>query len=119
MINEAEGYANEQVALARGQGEALVQEAKGYLVSRSERAGGDAERFRQLESAYRAAPASTSTRLYLEAMEEILPGRKKLIIDSQGGRRTLWTVDDGVLVAPPGAQMQQPPPPFEMPEPGE
>ncbi len=119
MINEAEGYANEQVALARGQGEALIQEAKAYLASRSDRAGGDAARFRQLESAYRTAPAATSTRLYLEAMEDILPGRKKLVLDSNGGRRTLWTVDDGVLVAPPGAQMQQPPPPFEMPEPGE
>ena len=119
MINEAEGYANEQVALARGQGAAMVQEAKGYRASRSDRAGGDASRFSQLESAYRAAPSSTSTRLYLEAMEEILPGRKKLIIDSQGGRRTLWTVDDGVLLAPSGAQIQQPPPPFEMPEPGE
>ena len=119
MINEAEGYANEQVALARGQGEALAQEAKGYLASRSERAVGDAARFQQLESAYRTAPTATATRLYLEAMEEILPGRKKLVIDTQGGRRNLWTVDDGVLVAPPGARMQQPPPPFEMPQPGE
>ncbi len=119
MINEAEGYANEQVALARGQGEALVQEAKGYRVSRSDRAGGDAARFTQLEGAYRSAPESTSTRLYLEAMEEILPGREKLVIDSQGGKRTLWTMDDGVLVAPPGSQMQQPPPPFELPETGE
>ena len=119
MINEAEGYANEQVALARGQGEALVQEAKGYRAVRSDRAGGDAARFSQLEAAYRTAPESTSTRLYLEAMEEILPGRRKLVIDSQGGRRTLWTMDDGVLVAPPGSQMQQPPPPFEMPEIGE
>ncbi len=113
MINEAEGYANEQVALARGQGEALVQEAKGYRASRSDMARGDAARFEQLESAYRLAPGATSTRLYLETMEEILPGRKKLIIDTSGGRRTLWTMDEGVMVAPPGAQLQQPPPPFE------
>ena len=119
MINEAEGYANEQVALARGQGAALVQRAKGYRASRSDRAEGDAIRFRQLEAAYRLAPSSTSTRLYLETMEEILPGRRKLILDSQGGRRTLWTLDDGVLLAPRGAAMQQPPPPFEMPEIGE
>ena len=119
MINEAEGYANEQIALARGQGEALVQEAKGYRASRANRAGGDAARFSQLEEAYRTAPESTSTRLYLEAMEEILPGRRKLVIDSSGGRRTLWTMEEGVLVAPPGSQMQQPPPPFEIPETGE
>ena len=115
MINEAEGYANEQVALARGQGEAMVQEAHAYRLSRSDRASGDAARFNQLEAAYRTAPGPTSTRLYLEAMDEILPGRKKLVIDSNGGRRTLWTVDEGVLVAPPGSQMQQPPPPFEIP----
>ncbi len=115
MINEAEGYANEQVALARGQGEALVQEAHGYMASRSDRAAGDAARFSQLESAYRGAPGPTSTRLYIEAMEEILPGRKKLIVDTSRGRRTLWTVDEGVFVAPPGSQMQQPPPPFEIP----
>ena len=113
MINEAEGYANEQVALARGQGEALVREAEGYMASRRDRAGGDAARFQQLETAYRTAPGPTSTRLYLEAMEEILPGRKKLIIDSSGGRRTLWAMEEGVLLAPPAARTQQPPPPFE------
>ena len=56
MINEAEGYANEQVALARGQGQALIQDAKAYLARRSDEASGDAARFRQLEGAYRTAP---------------------------------------------------------------
>ena len=119
MINEAEGYANEQIALARGQGEALIQEARAYMVSRSDRASGDASRFEQLERAYRTAPESTATRLYLETMEEVLPGRKKLVIDSDGGRRTLWTVDGDAFLVPPGAQMQQPPPAFELPEIGE
>ncbi len=118
VINEAEGYANEQVALARGEGAAAILSAKGYLVSRAERATGDASRFRQLERSYRNAPEATSTRLYLEAMEDILPGRKKLVIDSNGGRRTLWDVQEGALIAPPGAQMQQPPP-FDLPEPVE
>ena len=116
MINEAEGYANEQVALARGQAEAGLQEAAGYKVSRSERAEGDASRFVRLENEYRRAPGPTSTRLYLEAMDEVLPDRPKLIIDSRGGKRNLWTVEDSVMLAPPGAGMQQPPPPFEMPE---
>ena len=119
MINEAEGYANEQVALARGRAAALVQEAKGYRTSRSDRAEGDAARFSKLESAHRSAPEVTSTRLYLETMDEILPGRNKLIIDSSGGRRTLWTMEDGVLVAPPSSQMQQPPPPFQPTQLGE
>ena len=119
MINEAEGYGNEQVALARGEAAAQIQEAEGFKMSRTARAAGDADRFLQVEAAYRLAPAATSTRLYLETMEEVLPGRKKLVIDAQGGRRTLWTLDDGLQLAPPGAQMQQPPPPFEVPEIGE
>lgn len=116
MVNEAEGYANEQVALARGQAEAGLREAAGYKAARSDRAEGDAARFVSLESEYRRAPEPTSTRLYLETMDEVLPKRPKLIVDSRGGRRNLWTVEPGVMLAPSGAGMQQPPPPFEMPE---
>ena len=116
MVNEAEGYANEQVALARGQAEAGLREAAGYKAARSDRAEGDAARFVSLEGEYRRAPEPTSTRLYLETMDEVLPKRPKLIVDSRGGRRNLWTVEPGVMLAPSGAGMQQPPPPFEMPE---
>ena len=116
MVNEAEGYANEQVALARGQAEAGLREAAGYKIARSDRAEGDAARFVSLEGEYRRAPEPTSARLYLETMDEVLPKRPKLIVDSRGGRRNLWTVEAGVMLAPSGAGMQQPPPPFEMPE---
>ncbi len=116
MVNEAEGYANEQVALARGQAEAGLREAAGYKIARSDRAEGDAARFVSLEDEYRRAPEPTSARLYLETMDEVLPKRPKLIVDSRGGRRNLWTVEAGVMLAPSGAGMQQPPPPFEMPE---
>ena len=117
MINEAEGYSNEQVALARGNAKARIRSAEGYKVGRVNRANGDATRFTQFESAYRLAPAAHATRLYLETMEEILPGREKLIIDSRGrGRRTLFSIEDGVMMAPSGAQMAQPPPPPFPPE---
>ncbi len=119
LINEAEGYANEQVALAHGEAEAQVLHAMGYKISRSTKAGGDASRFQQLESAYRRSPGTTATRLYLETMEEILPGRKKLVVDEKGGRRHLWTLEDGVQLAPTGARMNRPPEPFEMSEIGE
>ena len=116
LINEAEGYRNEQVALARGRAEARVRDAEAYRIGRATRAEGDAARFVQLESAWRRAPGPNASRLYLETMEEILPGRRKLILDSKsGGRRALYSIEDGVLVAPPGASMTQPPPPFQMP----
>jgi Cu+-exporting ATPase len=109
LINVAEGYRNEQVALARGQGQAALQNARAYTVGRAHRAAGDASRFTQAEQAYKSAPGPTATRLYLEAMEQILPGRQKLIIDSRGGRRNLMLLQDGALVAPPGPALLSPP----------
>jgi Cu+-exporting ATPase len=117
LINEAEGYRNEQVALARGRAAARERDAEAYRMGRATRAQGDAARFVKLESAWRRAPGPNASRLYLETMEEILPGRRKLILDSKsGGRRALYSIEDGVLVAPPGASMTQPPAPFQMPQ---
>jgi HflK protein len=110
MVNEAEGYRNEQVALARGNAKAQVQNANAYTVSRTKRAEGDASRFTQEEQAYRTAPGPTETRLYLETMEQVLPGRKKLILDSGKGRRHLLLLEDGVEIAPPGAAIVGPQP---------
>ncbi len=110
MINEAEGYRNEQVALARGNSEARVETAKGYSLGRKNRADGDATRFIQAESAFRSAPGPTETRLYLETMEQVLPGRKKIIVDASKGRRHLLLLEDGVEIAPPGAAMLAPQP---------
>jgi regulator of protease activity HflC (stomatin/prohibitin superfamily) len=96
LINEAEAYRNEQVALARGRAAARVLEAKGYSLGLRNRAAGDASRFMQSEAAFRAAPGPTETRLYLETMEQILPGKNKMIVDSTKARRQLWLVEQGL-----------------------
>jgi membrane protease subunit HflK len=103
LVNEAEGYRNEQVALARGNAKAQLQNANAYTLGRTNRAGGDASRFTQAEQAFRTAPGPTETRLYLETMEQVLPGKRKLIMDSGKGRRHLLLMEDGVELAPPGA----------------
>jgi hypothetical protein len=36
-------------------------------------------------------------------MEQVLPGKKKLILDSSSGRRHLLLLEDGIEIAPPGA----------------
>ena len=101
LINVAEGYRNEQVALARGNGEARRLNAAGYSLGRKNRASGDALRFTQWEEAFKLAPGPNQTRLYLETMEQVLPGRKKIIVDAGRGRRHLILVDDGVEVMAP------------------
>jgi Cu+-exporting ATPase len=103
MINEAEGYRNEQVAVSRGNAKAQVLNANAYTLGRVNRSSGDASRFTQQEQAFSTAPGPTETRLYLETMEQVLTGKKKLIVDSSKGRRHLLLLEDGVEIAPPGS----------------
>jgi Cu+-exporting ATPase len=101
LINEAEGYRNEQVALARGNAKARVEQAQAYTLGRVNRAGGDADRFTQREMAYRSAPGPTETRLYLETIEQVLPGKRKLILDRSKAPRRLFLMDGSVEIGGP------------------
>jgi len=102
LVNEAEAYRNQQVALARGNAKAALAAAEGYSLGRKNRSEGDASRFTEFESAYHANPGLNDTRLYLETMEQVLAGRKKMIVDSSKGRRHLLLIEDGVTLTPAG-----------------
>jgi HflK protein len=96
LVNEAEAYRNEQIPTARGEAEKRLREALAFRIGRVHRARGDADRFVQRLRAYRGSPEVTRTRLYWEAMEQVLPGRKKLILDKKnGGRRQLLLLETG------------------------
>ena len=79
-INEAEGYRNDVIPKARGQAQAMLREAEGFKEARIKRSEGDVAKFRAMLIEYRKARDITRKRLYLEAMEEILPGVKKYIV---------------------------------------
>ena len=87
--------------MARGNGRAAVANAKAYTASRVNRAQGDAGSFLDREAAFRFAPGPTETRLYLETIEQVFPGKKKLIVDSTKARRQLFLIDDGVEISGP------------------
>jgi Cu+-exporting ATPase len=94
LINESEGYRNEQVQVSRGNALAQLAEAASYNSFRTNRATGDGLRFNQAVEAFRRGPNVTETRLYLETLEQVLTGRKKMIIDSKKfGRRQILFVD--------------------------
>jgi membrane protease subunit HflK len=84
IVNEAEGYANDIVPRARGEGQQLLASAEGYRQRKTNEALGDAARFTQLVQEYSKNPEVTRSRLYLEAMEQVLPRLKKTILDEQG-----------------------------------
>jgi len=79
-INEAQGYRNDVIPKARGEAQAMLREAEGFKEARIKRSEGDVAKFRAMLVEYRKARDVTRKRLYLEAMEEILPGVKKYII---------------------------------------
>jgi membrane protease subunit HflK len=82
-VKEAQAYANSILPRAEGDAAAMVQAAeadKSRLVSV---ATGDASRFSQLAAQYDKAPNVTRERLYIETMEKVLGGSRKVIIDSK------------------------------------
>lgn len=83
--NEAARYANQVIPEAQGQAEKLLQEAEAYRAQTVARAEGEAARFLSVYNEYVRAKDVTKKRIYLEAMEEILAGMDKIILDGDGG----------------------------------
>jgi len=84
-INEATKYENEKLPVARGESQQLLNLAEGYKQQRINEAQGDVARFLSIQKEYAANPAVTKTRLYLEAIKQILPQVKEVYIMSDNG----------------------------------
>jgi modulator of FtsH protease HflK len=84
IVSQAQGFANDLIPRARGQARQLLEEAAGYRQRKIDEATGDASRFNQVAVEYERAAQVTRRRLYLEAMEEVLPRIRKLIVDPSG-----------------------------------
>lgn len=84
IVNEAQGYANDLIPRARGEARQMTEAAHAYRLTKINEATGDASRFTQVAAEYSRAADVNGRRLYAEAMEQILPRIKKLIVDSRG-----------------------------------
>ena len=84
IVNEAQSYANDLLPRARGEARQMVEAAEAYRASRINEASGDAARFNAVAAEYTKVPQVTSQRLYIEALEQILPKIRKLIVDPNG-----------------------------------
>ncbi len=96
--NDARAYANDQIPRARGEASRTAGDAQNYKQQRVAEAVGDATRFQALLQEYQKAPDVARSRIYLDAMEKILPKVKLYVIDSQGGR-----VPINLRIAAPGS----------------
>jgi len=88
-INQGRSYANDLLPKARGEARSMVLAAQSYKEQRVAEAVGNTTRYLELLTEYNKAPDVTRTRLYLEAMEKILPRVKKYVIDGEHGQRPI------------------------------
>jgi modulator of FtsH protease HflK len=84
IVDEAMGYANDLLPRARGEASQLQESAKAYRLSAVNQSAGDASRFSSVAAEYAKAADVTGHRLYVEAMEQILPKIHKTVVDSEG-----------------------------------
>ncbi|MBA66995.1 MAG: FtsH protease activity modulator HflK [Chloroflexi bacterium] len=83
VINAALAYEQDQLPKARGDAEKVTNAAQAYKEERILKATGEANRFSALLGEYEKSKEVTRQRLYLEAMEEVLPGVKKYVLDPE------------------------------------
>jgi membrane protease subunit HflK len=83
LIQEAEGYKEDIIPKARGEARSLILAAEAYKEEKIKRAQGDVAKFLAVLAEYEKSKDLTLKRLYLETMEQVLPGIRKFIIDSK------------------------------------
>ena len=84
LINEARRDYNKVIPLAEGEKDQRIREADGYRLKRINEAEGDVARFSALLAEYSKAPEVTRRRIYIETLQDVMPGiRSKIIIDDQ------------------------------------
>ena len=84
LINLAEAYEASEIPKATGEAAKVTEAAEGFKTGRIARAQGEADGFEAILEGYLLSPDVTRQRLYLEAMEEVLPGVTKFILSDSG-----------------------------------
>ncbi len=85
MVNQADGYQRDLIPRARAMAERKVREAESYSAATVEGARGRAAQYLDLLAEARKARRITETRLYLEAMERILPRARMIVAEERSG----------------------------------
>ena len=97
LQNEAERYALTIVPEARGQAQARIRNAEGYLLEVVANAEGEVGRFTQLLEEYEKAPKVTRDRMYIDAMQSVLSRTTKVMIDIDSGNNLMMLPLDKMM----------------------
>lgn len=83
MVNEATGYRDSIIPVARGEATKITKSAEAYKDQVVAKARGDSERFKSVYNQYKAAPDVTKKRMYIETMEKVMRSATKVFIDAK------------------------------------
>lgn len=89
LINQSQSYRNDIIPKAKGEAAQVVNQAQGYAQARVSRAEGEAERFKKMLVEYRQDKRVIRSRLFLETLEDVLPGVNKVVVDEKVGNQIL------------------------------
>jgi membrane protease subunit HflK len=101
-VNQAQAYENQVIPEARGQAEQIIQPAEAFKQARIARAQGEADQFTSVLFEYAKSRTVTRQRLYLEAMEDILPGINKIIVSPEAESVLILGGQEGLTPIPLG-----------------
>ena len=85
VINDAKAYQNAQIPQAEAQADQAIQNAEYLKQKRINEAAEQVAMFSAMYEEYARNPAITKSRMYYEAIQEILPGVKLYINTANGG----------------------------------
>ena len=115
-INQAEAFQRDILPRARGERERVVQAAEAFKQERIAKATGEADRFLSILAEYEKAEDVTRQRLYLEAMEEILPGISKFVVSPEAQGSIILNAGGQIVPVPvPSLPTTQSPPATPVP----
>ena len=85
VVNDAKAYQNAQLPLAKAEADKLIQNAEYLKQKRINEAVEQVAMFNAMYEEYAKNPQITKSRMYYEAIQEILPGVKLFINTSKNG----------------------------------
>ncbi|MEM7255259.1 MAG: FtsH protease activity modulator HflK [Pseudomonadota bacterium] len=99
--NEARAYAADILPKARGDANAIIEQGVAYKERVVKNAEGETDRFLKVLEQYAKAPEVTRQRMYLDAVESVMSGSTKVLVDVDGGNNLLYLPLDK-MVSPGG-----------------
>jgi membrane protease subunit HflK len=93
MINDAQKVFSQEIPRAYGEANQVISQAEGYGLERTNRAQGEASRFRDILSEYEKAPDISRQRMYVEALQALTGKMERLIVLDGNQRNVLPLLD--------------------------